>query len=168
MRSPRRFSTLMLGIFALAAAMAAEGVQTLAEMRERHFAILARQEAVSPIAYRTALPALHALVPATDGGVRVLVRADSAGAQAAALCGLAARADVRRVALSAAVEPCVADRGRIARGSADAAAEFAGARWIVMDADGRARYSSRAVPSVDHLLQTIALLAPLSGSEVDR
>ncbi|HEU0301018.1 MAG TPA: hypothetical protein VFR37_16260 [Longimicrobium sp.] len=152
----------MLGIFALAAAMAAEGVQTLAEMRERHYVILARQEAASPLPYHAPLPALHALVPAVDGGGRVLVRADSAGARAAALCALAAEADVRWIALSAAVDPCVAERprGRMIRASAPAAAELGGARWMVMDAGGRALYSSRTIPSGEELRRTAALLAP--------
>lgn len=168
--SPRRFRTLMLGVFALAAAMAAEGVQTLAEMRERHFVILARQAAVSPVAYRTPLPALHALAPATGAGVRVLVRSDSAGAQAAALCALAAEARVRWIVLSTAVEPCVAQRSDapLVRGSAKAAAELAGARWIVMDDDGRALYSARTVPSAAHLRRTAALLAPLPNPEEGR
>jgi hypothetical protein len=165
--SPRRFRTLMLGFFTTAAAIAAEGVQSLAEMRERHYVILARREAVSPISYRTPLPALHALAPAGGGGVRVLVRADSAGT---ALCALAAETDVRWVALSAAVQPCIAERQgeRIIRASADAAAELAGARWIVMDADGRALYSGRAAPTADHLRRTRALLAPLAAAEAGR
>lgn len=160
----------MLGAFAVAAAMAAEGAQTFAEMRERHYVILARRQAVSPVPYRTPLPALHALAPLTAGGVRVLVRADSAAAQAGALCALAAEADARWVALSAAVEPCVAERmrGRMIRGSAPAAAELAGARWMVMDAGGRALYSSRGVPSADHLRRTAALLAPLANAPEGR
>lgn len=168
--SPRRFHTAMLGVFALAAAMAAEGVQTFAEMRERHYAILARQQAVSPVAYRTPLPALHALAPAAGGGVRVLVRADSAGARAAALCALAAEAEARWIALSAAVEPCVAERmrGRMTRASTSAAVELAGARWIAMDAGGRALYSSRAVPAADHLRRTADLLAPLPDAPEGR
>lgn len=163
--SPRQFRTLLLAMVALAAAMAAEGMQTFAEMRERHHSILARQQAVSPVSYGTSLPALHALAPA--GPVRVVVRADSAGAQAAALCalarGTAGAAAVRWIALSAAVDPCVAPRldGRPAPAGAPAAAELAGARWIVMDADGHARYSRRDVPSVQELRRTAALLAPL-------
>jgi hypothetical protein len=171
--SPRAFRTLLLGIAALAAAMAAEGVQTFAEMRTRHYQILARQQAVSPVSYGTRLPALHALVPAA-GGVRVLVRADSAGAQGTALCALAAQtaadAEVRWIALSAEVEPCVARRvgARMLRGAAPAAAEMRSARWMVMDANGRALYSRPGVPSLAQLRQTAALLAPMPRAEAAR
>ena len=159
--SDRQFRTLLLAILTAAAAMAAEGVQTFAEMRERHHAILARQAAVSPVSYGTALPALHTLAPA--GPVRVLVRADSAGAEARALCALAAAgaAEVRWIAVSAAVEPCVARHA--VRAGAPAAAELGGARWMVLDADGRARHSGRQVPSPAHLRRTTALLAPMNA-----
>lgn len=158
--SDRQFRTLLLAILTAAAAMAAEGVQTFAEMRERHHAILARQAAVSPVSYGTAVPALHALAPA--GPVRVLVRADSAGAEARALCALAAAAtEVRWIPVSATVEPCVA--GYAVRAAAPAAAELGRARWMVLDADGRARHSGREVPSPAHLRRIAALLAPMSA-----
>jgi hypothetical protein len=165
--SPRAFRTLLLAIAALAAAMAAEGAQTFAEMRERHFAILARQQAVSPVAYGTALHALSA----AGGGGRVLVRADSAAADAAALCALAGRtagdAYVRWVAFSADVDPCVARAAgaRMLRAGAPAAAEMGRARWMVVDAEGRARYSRSGIPSPAELRQTAALLAPASPAE---
>lgn len=158
--SDRQFRTLLLAIAAIAAAMAAEGVQTFAEMRERHHVILARQAAVSPLSYGAAVPALHALA----GPARVLVRADSAGAEAQALCALAAATgadEVRWIALSAAVEPCVGERA--VRGGAPAAAQLGRARWVVLDADGRARYSRREVPSPAHLRQTVALLSPVEA-----
>lgn len=159
----RQFRTLLLAIVAIAAVMAAEGMQTFAEMRERHHAILARQAAVSPVSYGTAVPALGAL--ASTGPVRVLVRADSAGADAQALCALAAAtagaADVRWIALSPAVDPCVGQRA--VRAGAPAAAELGRARWMVLDADGRSRYSRREVPSPAHLRRTTALLAPVEA-----
>jgi hypothetical protein len=168
--SPRAYRTLLLAIAALAAAMAAEGVQTFAQMRERHHVILARQAAVSPVPYGTPLPALHRAAGAA--GVRVVVRSDSAAAKGAALCALAAAsaADVRWIALSPAVEPCVARRvgGRMLRGGAPAAAEMGTARWMVMDADGRALYSRPGVPTAAQLRETAALLAPMSAEETIR
>lgn len=164
--SPRAFRVLLLAISALAAAMAAEGLQTFAEMRERHHAILARQQAVSPVSYGSALPALHGLVPA-GAAVRVLVRADSAGAQGAALCALAAQTagetSVHWITFSADAEPCVARRigGRMLRGGASAAAEMRSARWMVMDAQGRSLYSRPGIPSFEQLRQTASLLAPM-------
>lgn len=169
--SPRRFRLLLLAMFAAAAAMGAEGVQTLADMRERHFSVLARNEAAAPVPYLTAMPALHALALAAEGEVRPWVRADSAGPHAAALCALAASAEaelVRWIALSPAAEPCVTAAGNgIAQGSA-AAAEFLDARWIVLDADGRALYARRDVPSPGHLRATVALLAPARAAEPAR
>lgn len=171
--SPRAFRTLLLGMAAVAAALAAEGVQTLAEMRQRHFGIMARQQGISPVPYGTALPALHALAPAS-AGPRVLVRADSAGARGAALCALAARpsgdADLRWVALSADVPPCLTQGigGRMLRPGTAGRAEMGRARWIVLDADGRARYSRPGIPSPAHLRRTAALLAPLPAAEASR
>jgi len=171
--SPRQFRTLLLAIVAAAALMAAEGVQTFAEMRERHYTILARQQAVSPLSYGTPLPALRSLAPA-GADVRVLVRSDSAGPQATGLCALAAAtagdADVGWIALSADVDACVA-RGigaRMVRAGAPAAAEIGRARWIVVDADGRALYSRPGVPSPEQLRRTAALLAPLAPAEGER
>lgn len=170
--SPRRFRLLMLAMFAAAAGMGAEGVQTLAEMRERHFTIMARNEAAAPVPYLTAMPALHALAPAADAEARPWVRADSAGPHAAALCALAASPGggrVRWIALSPAVEPCVtlAAGNGIVQGSA-AAGELQGARWIVLDAGGRALYARRDVPSPGHLRATVDLLAPARSGEPSR
>lgn len=167
--SPRAFRTLLLAIAALAAAMAAEGVQTFAEMRERHYAIVARQQAVSPVPYGTALPSLHALAAA--GSARVMVRSDSAAADGQALCALAAATagdtDVQWIAFSADVDPCFARTlgAQMLRSDAPAAAEMRGARWVVMDAEGRARYSRREVPSAEQLRRTAALLAPSAPAE---
>jgi hypothetical protein len=163
--SAARFRLLLLAIVAAASAMAAEGVQSFAELAGRNAVSRARRNATSPISYRTMLPALHALAPAADGRVRVLVRADSAGAGAEALCGLAAaagRADVRWVALSPAVEPCIstAAGAALVRAGAPAAGELAGARWVILDAGGAALYSGRAVPSAQRLATTAALLTP--------
>jgi hypothetical protein len=163
--SPRAFRTLLLAIAALAASMAAEGVQTFAEMRERHYAIVARQEAVSPVPYGATLSSLHALV-AAGGGTRVLVRSDSAATDGQALCALAAAtagdSDVQWIAFSADVDPCFTPTpgARMLRAAAPAAAEMRGARWMVIDAEGRARYSRREVPSPEQLRRTAALLAP--------
>lgn len=170
--SPRAFRTLLLGIAAVAAMMAAEGVQTFADMRERHYMILARQQAVSPVSYGTTLSALHDLAPA--GEMRVLMRADAAGAEGAALCTLATQTagdpGVRWIAFSADVDPCVAQRagGRMLRGGQTPAAELRGARWIVMDADGRALYSRSGVPSAQQVRRTAELLAPMPGAEAVR
>jgi hypothetical protein len=171
--SPRAFRTLLLGIAALAAALAAEGVQTFAEMRERHYAIVARQQAVSPVSYGTPLPALHASLSA-GAAARVVVRSDSAATDGQALCALAAAtagdADVRWVAFSADVDPCVARTlgARMLRAGAPAAAEMRGARWIVLGAEGQARYSRREVPAADRLRRTTALLAPVPSAEAAR
>jgi hypothetical protein len=135
-------------------------------LAERNAVSRARLNATSPIPYRTALPALHALAPAAGGGVRVLVRADSAGAGAEALCALAraggSQTGVRWVALSPSVEPCVATAAgsALVRAGAPAAAELGAARWVVLDAGGAAVYSGRAVPSSQRLTATAALLAP--------
>lgn len=171
--SPRAFRTLLLAIAALAAMMAAEGVQNFAEMRERHYAVAARLQAVSPVSYGTALPALRALVPA-GGGVRVVVRSDSAASEASALCALAARTSaepsVRWIAFSADVDPCVARTlgARMLRAGAPAAAEMGHARWMVMDGEGRARYSRPAVPSLADVRRITALLAPTALAEAGR
>lgn len=143
--------------------MAAEGVQTFAEMRERHFTILARHAAASPVPYGTSLPALHAAT--AGGGVRVLVRLDSAGDDALALCGLAAgsagMAAIHWIALSGHVAPCLGEAAaeRMSAASPAAAAELGGSRWMVMDAGGRALYSRGEVPSPEHLRRIVALLA---------
>lgn len=170
--SPRRFRLLLLAMFAAAAAMGAEGVQSLAEMRARHFTVTARNEAAAPVPYLAAMPALHALAPAADGEVRPWVRADAAGPHAAALCALAASVEagqVRWIALSPAVEPCVARvaGNGVVQGSA-AAAEFLDARWIVLDAGGRALYARRDVPSPAHLRTTVGLLAPARSGQPAR
>lgn len=164
--SPTRFRLLLLSIAAAASVMAAEGVQSFADLAERNAVSRARLNATSPIPYRTALPTLHALAPATDGRVRVLVRADSAGDGAEALCTLAraggTQADVRWVALSASVEPCVAATAgpALVQAGAPAAAELGAARWVVLDPDGKALHSGRAAPSPRRLSLTAALLAP--------
>lgn len=167
------FRLLILAICAVAAAMAAEGLQTFAEMRERHHAIVARRQAVSPVSYGTPLPALHALAP-SGPGVRVMVRSDSAAGGGEALCALAAAtagdASVRWIALSDDVQPCVAQRigRRMPRVSAPAAAEMRGVRWMVMDAEGRVLYSRPTVPSPHQLRRTAALLAPMPPAEGGR
>jgi hypothetical protein len=171
--SPRAFRTLLLAIAALAAMMAAEGVQTFAEMRERHYAVQARLQAVSPVPYGTALPALNALAPA-GGGMRVVVRSDSAASEASALCELAAQtsadSNVRWIAFSADVHPCVARAAgaRMLRAGAPLAAEMGRARWMVMDADGQARYSRSAVPAFADVRRIAALLAPTASAEAGR
>lgn len=171
--SPRAFRTLLLAIAALAAVMAAEGVQSFAQMRERHYAIAARLQAVSPVSYGTALPALHALVP-VDGGVRVVVRSDSAASEAVALCALATQAsgdlNLSWIAFSADVHPCVARAvgARMLRAGAPEAAEMGRARWMVMDAEGQARYSRREVSDAAQLRRTAALLAPVARVEAAR
>jgi hypothetical protein len=171
--SPRAFRTLLLAIAAVAAAMAAEGVQSFAEMRERHYAVQARLQAVSPVSYGTSLPALHALVPA-GAGMRVVVRSDSAAQEGVALCTLAAQtsaeSSVSWVVFSADVHPCVARAlgARMLRAGAPAAAEMGRARWMVMDADGQARYSRPAVPALADVRRTAALLAPTASAEAGR
>ncbi|HYW13711.1 MAG TPA: hypothetical protein VE871_17245 [Longimicrobium sp.] len=161
---------MMLAIVALAGTLAAEGVQTFAEMRERHFSILARQAAVSPVSYGTILAAVHSLRP-TRQGVRVMVRSDLAGPDAAALCVLAEQtavlADVQWMALSADVDPCVARRvgERMLRAGTAAAQEFGRARWLVLDATGRTLYSRADVPSPAHVRQIWSLLAPGNPAE---
>ncbi|WP_420127422.1 hypothetical protein [Longimicrobium sp.] len=171
--SPRAFRTLLLAIAALAAMMAAEGVQSFAQMRERHYAVQARLQAVSPVPYGTTLPALHALVPA-GGGVRMVVRSDSAASDASALCTLAAQSSddssLRWIAFSADVDPCVARAvgTRMLRAGSPVAAEMGRARWMVMDADGLARYSRPAVPALADVRRITALLTPATPAEAGR
>jgi hypothetical protein len=162
--SAAQFRLLMLGMAAAAALMAAEGVQSFAELAERNAVSRARLLATSPVPYRTVLPTLHAVAPGTQG-TRVIVRADSAGAGEPALCALARASagavDVRWVALSPAVPACVASAAdhAVVRAGPAAAGEMAGARWVVLDARGATLYSSRAVPDLQRLRTTAALLA---------
>jgi hypothetical protein len=96
----------------------------------------------------------------------VVVRADSAGSQSAALCELARSADpeVRWVALGGEVDGCVRSRlgGRIGRGMSAHAAEMRDARWIVLGPGGTALHSRRTVPAPAELRETLALLAPVA------
>jgi hypothetical protein len=160
-----RFRVLVLGIVALAAALAAEGVQSFAEMRARHLVVVSRLEASSPLAYGAAAPALHSLAP---GALAVVVRVDSAGGQSAALCELARHAGadpaVRWVALGGEVDGCVRSRlgGRIGQGTSGHAAEMRDARWIVLGEGGTALHSRRTVPAEAELRETLALLAPVA------
>lgn len=162
---PERFRLLVLGIAAVAAALAAEGVQTFAEMRARHYVVVSRIEATSPVAYGAPVPGLRSML----GGGNVpgaVVRADSAEQDAAALCALAedtgADPAVRWIALTDAVDDCVRRRlvGRIARGDAHHGAEMRDARWIVVSADGTSLHSRRSLPAAAELRETLALLAP--------
>lgn len=155
-----QFRTLLLAIGALAAAMIADGLQSFARLAEARAVRGVRAESVSPVPYRTLLPALHALAPVSEGEVRVFVRADAAGADGAALCALT-RADVHWVALSADVAQCALHSAR--RAPEPVAAEIAAARWIVLDERGAALYSSRQVPTPDHLRAMVALLTPGSA-----
>lgn len=167
--SPWRFHTLMLAVAAAASIMAAEGVQTFAEMAERNSGLRARRAAASPVPYRTLLPALHALVPATNDGLRIIVRADSAEAASTALCNLAASraaAEIRWVALSGELHPCLARNGGavLLRPEGSAREEIGTARWIVLDARGAAVHSSREVPSAKRMRSIAALLGGAPAS----
>lgn len=165
-----QFRTLLLAMAAIAAMMAAEGLQTFAEMARRNAALSARYAAISPVAYGTVLPALHALAPAQTAP-RVLLRADSDGGESAALCALASAggraSNVVWIALSASVEPCVSRAGvTVHRADPPAVKEFSTARWILLDPDGAVRYSSRDIPSPERLGQITSLLAPAAGPEI--
>jgi hypothetical protein len=168
-----QFRTLRLAMGAASALMVAEAAQTFAEMAERNATLSTRWAAIAPVAYGSQLPALHALAPA-DGNPRILVRADAEPAGREARCELAAGSgrapNIQWIALAPPVEPCVARAlgTAVLRGGGPAAREFATARWIVMDTDGVARYSSRDVPSPQRLRSTAALLAPIAGAESGR
>lgn len=168
--SPAAFRLLLLGAFTIAAALGAEGVQTFAEMRERHFAILARLEAAAPVPYLTHLPALHAQTPARGGELRVWIRADSAGVQADALCAWSrtgkGRPEVRWIARSPTAEPCISDGGLAVRSGGAAAAELAAARVIVLDSDGRTLYSSAQIPAPADLHRVLTVLEPIETGRV--
>ncbi|MBB4637295.1 hypothetical protein [Longimicrobium terrae] len=165
-----QFRTLLLAMGAVSALMVAEAAQTFAEMAERNATLSTRWAAISPVAYGSPLPALHALAPALDESPRILLRADAEPAGREARCALAAEAgrgpNIRWIALAAPVEPCVvrAFGNAVLRGDGTAAREFGTARWIVLDAGGVARYSSRNVPSPQRLRSTAALLAPSAES----
>lgn len=165
-----QYRTLLLAMGAASALMVAEAAQTFAEMAERNATLSTRWAAIAPVAYGSQLPAVHALAPAAVERPRILVRADAEPAGREARCALAAQArsgpDVRWIAFNAPVEPCVARvYGKaVLRGDPTAAGEFGTARWIVLDADGVARYSSRDLPSPRRLGLMAALLAPSAES----
>ncbi|HEX8430346.1 MAG TPA: hypothetical protein VF625_03625, partial [Longimicrobium sp.] len=87
------------------------------------------------------------------------VRADSAGAEAGALCELAreARVAVRWVALSGDVPRCIRDV-RLANVE-EARAALHGARWVLVGPERTVLYSHRGVPRAAEVREIAGLLA---------
>lgn len=163
--STRRYRLLVLLLCALAAALASQGLQRLAAMRANYYLAIDRGGAVSPLSYGVRLPALGALAAPASGGVRAVVRADSAGPGADALCALAAAlgddASVTWITAGREVEPCMRAAGaRLAEAGPAARGELARARWLLLGADGTVLHSGRGVPSQSDVRELAALLAP--------
>lgn len=159
---------ILLCLFALAAALAADGVKRLGTMRSDYLLALARTRATSPVPYGRAMRALRRLAPDGASGPTAIVRADSAGAERERLCALAADPPdgaVVLVVLSAAVEPCLAGRAVSPPAELRSAlgAELARARWVVLAGDGTVLHSGRSAPAPDAVRETLAMFAPTGG-----
>ncbi len=158
--SPRGFRLLVLCMYAAGLLLAASGVQRMASLRSNYYLGQVRARAVSPLRYGTQLPALHALT--TDvSGVRIIIRADSAGDRSTSLCELAAALGseprVLWVSKLPTSDPCIAQEGGRSSVSATAAAELSRARWALLGADGRVLHSGWDVPDAKTLRETASL-----------
>lgn len=167
--STRGYRLLLLCLCTSAALLASEGMQRLAALRANYYLAVDRGGAVSPIAHGARLPVLGALVPASPGGVRAVVRADSAGEGAAALCALAAELKntpgVVWIAGTGGVDTCVRTSiGRIVTASPAARTELARARWVLLDDGGVALHSGRTVPAAGDVRELTALLSPTAAA----
>lgn len=166
--SPRGFRLLLLGIFAIAATLASEGMQRLAALRANYYLATDRGGAVSPLPYGVPLPALAAAAGA-PGGLRAVVRADSAGEGRAALCALASalgnQPGVVWLAATSGVDTCVhASAGRrVVSATPAARTELARARWVLLGGDGQVLHSGRAVPTAAEVRETAALFSPVTA-----
>lgn len=163
--SPRRYRLLLLCLSAAAVTLASEGMQRLAALRANYYLATDRAGAVSPLPYGTRLPALSAAAAAPTP-VLTLVRVDSAGEAATALCSLASalknQPGVLWLAATPAVEPCIsASAGdRVISVTGAAKAELARARWVLLDAGGGVLHSGRTVPAAADVREIAALLSP--------
>ncbi|HEY0020408.1 MAG TPA: hypothetical protein VGC13_29185 [Longimicrobium sp.] len=167
--SARGYRLLLLCLCTSAALLASEGMQRLAALRANYYLAVDRGGAVSPIAHGARLPALGALAATAPAGVRAVVRADSAGEGAAALCALAAELKnapgVVWIAGGGGVDACVrASIGRIVPATAAARTELARARWVLLDGGGLALHSGRTVPAARDVRALAALLAPTAAA----
>lgn len=167
--SPRRYRLLLLCLSAAAVTLASEGMQRLAALRANYYLASDRAGAVSPLPYGARLPALSAAA-AAPVPVRALVRADSAGEAATALCTLAAalanQAGVVWLAATPGVEPCIATSagGPIVPVTGAARTELARARWVLLDAGGGVLHSGRTVPAAADVRELAALLSPAAAA----
>jgi hypothetical protein len=156
-------------MYAAGLLLASQGMQRLGSLRANYYLGQVRARAVSPVRYGAQLPALDALAAPAAGGVRIIVRADSAGSGAASLCALASALardpGVTWIARSAEPEPCT-PRGAGAapiRAGAAAAGELARARWILLGPSGHVLHSGWDVPQAGIVRETAALFAPPTG-----
>ena len=158
----REFSALVLALLALAAWLAAHGLDSLAVQRRGAVAAELRGLASSPVPYGKPAPRTAALLG--PGAWRAFVRADSVpdAAETERLCALAAdpTLPVRWLALGGSVPPCARAAAPVTGDVAAVKREIRSARWGVVDAAGRVRYNRRGVPTADELRRTLALLHP--------
>ena len=167
--SPRRYRLLLLCLSAAAVTLASEGMQRLAALRANYYLATDRAGAVSPLPYGARLPALSAAA-AAPAPVRALVRADSAGEAATALCSLASalrdQPGVAWLAATPAVEPCIATSAaaRVVPLTGAARTELARARWALLDGDGSVLHSGRTVPAAADVRELAALLSPVPAA----
>lgn len=172
------FAALILGILAAAAWLTARGLEAQVDLRQRMHVARLQAAALSPVAYRKPVPVTRRLAAPPAAGPVLMLRVDSVadGAQVARLCALLAAASdgadplpVRALAITADVPACA--RPRLVSGAVtgeDVAAvrwEIRSARLVLVGDDGRVRYNSRGVPTVE---ETRGILAVLHATPVTR
>jgi hypothetical protein len=161
-----QFLAVFCALLLASAWMVATAVGQHADARSRYFVGQAKWSAVSPIPYRGDVGAVARAAGAQPGApLRLIVRADSADD---ALCRLAGAEGamgipVRWVALGPGDAAC-ASSARVARARgplADTArAQLKDARWVLVDAEGRALYSRRGTPDPGEIRALASLLSP--------
>lgn len=138
-------------------------MQRMGSLRANYYLGEVRARAVSPLRYGAQLPALNALAAPAAGGVRIIIRADSAGSSAPNLCALATALGndphVVWAAKSTQFEPCLSSRagGPPVQASAAAVGELASARWLLLSPAGNVLHSGWDVPEAGLLRETAAL-----------
>ena len=171
--SALEFGTLVLALVAGAAWMGAGGLESHADLRQRHRWAEIRNAATSPVAYRKpVLATRRALLGDAGADAALLVlRADSLPDAAARerLCALVREGGalarpgvaVRWIALTGDVPGC-ARAVAAATPAADAAtairAEIRSARWVVTDGTGRVLHNARPVPTAAEVREVLGLL----------
>jgi hypothetical protein len=164
-----QFTALILGLLLFAAWLTARGLESFSDQRRRVLFAELNRGAASPLAHLAHVPRTAALLGPSPAGLTAAVRADSLPdpAEARRLCALAAAAagaGIRFLALSDAVPACVAAGPGAAPVTVPPAAraavrgELRSARWMLVDAGARVRYSRRDVPTADDVAGVAALL----------